>query len=150
MDYNDGAFICEFEIPKNELIISETDLNGKITYANSGFVAVSGYSLDELVGHTHNIVRHPDMPKEAFKLLWQDLQNNGRWEGVIKNLRKDGRYYWVMATISTIFDKDNNKIGYKSVRISVTCYKKVQMQKEYDEIKAKTEGIKRVITYKKI
>jgi PAS domain S-box-containing protein len=76
-----------------KLIISKTDLKGVITYVNTPFCKLSGYSKEELVGNPHNIIRHPDMPKEVFKLMWDTIQNNKRFRGFVKNLRKDGRYY---------------------------------------------------------
>lgn len=74
MQFNNGNFLIETIVPKDELIISRTDLKGIITYANDTFAEISGYSADELIGKPHNIVRHPDMPKSVFKELWEDLQ----------------------------------------------------------------------------
>lgn len=97
------------------LIISETDEKGNITYANSNFIEISGFNEKELIGHPHNIVRHPDMPRTAFKLVWDSLKNKGFWEGYVKNLRKDGKFYWVYSTIMKKVDRDNN-ISYMSIR----------------------------------
>lgn len=96
-------------------LVSTTDLNGIITYANPDFCNVSGFSLEELVGQNHNVVRHPDMPPLAFKEFWQALKNGQPWYGVVKNRCKNGDFYWVDAYATPIYQ--NNKIvGYKSVR----------------------------------
>jgi aerotaxis receptor len=97
------------------LIVSSTDLKGIITYANRKFCEISGYSKDELKGKNHNIVRHPDMPKAAFKELWDTIQSGKEWTGIVKNLRKDGRYYWVYSHISPIF-VNGETIGYTAAR----------------------------------
>ncbi|MGB6019691.1 MAG: nitrate- and nitrite sensing domain-containing protein, partial [Sulfurimonadaceae bacterium] len=85
-------------------IVSKADKNGVITYVNNAFCEISGYSSDELLQQPHNIVRHPDMPKEVFKMMWGDIQQGKKWQGIIKNLKKDGTSYWVDASISPIFD----------------------------------------------
>lgn len=95
------------------IIVSSTDLKGIITYANRKFCKVSAYSLDELIGKNHNIVRHPDMPHIVFKGLWDKLHEGLEWTGIIKNLRKDGRYYWTYSTITPILE-DNRIIEYSS------------------------------------
>ena len=97
------------------VIISETDLNGIITYANRKFVEISGYSKKELLGKPHSIIRHPDMPKAAFKQMWDTIQNDENWQGLVKNLRKDGRYYWVDTYIKPVY-KDGKKVGYIAAR----------------------------------
>jgi aerotaxis receptor len=96
-------------------LISTTDKNGVITYANPEFCRIAGFSLDELVGQHHNIVRHPDMPSAAFQDLWKNLQSGLPWRGVVKNRCKDGRYYWVDAFVTPIFEF-GELIGYQSVR----------------------------------
>ena len=97
------------------LIISETDERGSIIYANNNFVEISGFTRDELMGQPHNIVRHPDMPRAAFKMVWNDIKTKGFWSGYVKNLRKDGKYYWVYSTIMRKIDK-GGKITYMSIR----------------------------------
>jgi len=97
------------------VILSETDTRGVITYANRRFSKVSGYDRDELIGKEHNIVRHPDMPKEVFRELWATIQSGSVWEGVIKNLRRDGRYYWVHAYITPVW-REWQIVAYLSVR----------------------------------
>lgn len=82
--------------------MSTTDLNSNITHANDAFVRISGYSLDELTGAPHNIVRHPDMPKAAFADMWKTLQGGEPWSGVVKNRCKNGDHYWVKANVCPI------------------------------------------------
>jgi len=88
----------EWVFPSNVFILSETDEYGIITYANDIFCEIAGYKIEELIGQPHNIVRHPDMPRIAFKGLWDDIQTKGFWTGIVKNLRKDRSSYWVFAT----------------------------------------------------
>lgn len=101
---------------EGNVIISQTDLNGIITYANRMFCEISGYSVDELVGQPHNILRHPDMPTAAFAKMWETIQGGQVWNGLVKNLRKDGLYYWVDAEILPIVDNNNSVTGYIAVR----------------------------------
>lgn len=89
----------EVPFPEGKLIVSRTDLQGVITHCNQAFVEMSGYTEEELVGKPHYILRHPDMPKAAFKDAWETAGRGEKWHGYVKNLRKDGRYYWVYATI---------------------------------------------------
>lgn len=97
-------------------LISETDLKGNITFVNRKFVEMTGYSKEEAVGEPHSILRHPDMPKAAFKQMWSVIKENKTWEGYVKNLRKDGKYYWVIVTIVPKKDEDGKTIGYIASR----------------------------------
>lgn len=110
----------------DNVIASKTDVHGVITYASEAFAKISGYSVDELVGSPHNIVRHPDMPKLAFKQMWDTLKDGETWEGEVKNLRRDGSYYIVHATISPMYDSNFRLIGYSAIREDVTQQKQVQ------------------------
>lgn len=101
---------------ENELIISKTDLHGKITYGNEMFIRMSGYTVNELLYVPHNIIRHPDMPKVIFKLLWKTVKSGKEIHAYVKNLSKDGSYYWVFANITPSYDQNGNIIGYYSVR----------------------------------
>jgi len=107
----DEEFIFE-----GSAIISQTDLKGIITYANRKFCKVSGYTSDELVGQAHSIIRHPQMPEAAFEKLWSNLSSGHPWNGLVKNLRKDGLYYWVYAEIAPIKDENNETTGYIASR----------------------------------
>ena len=106
----------EWYYPDNGYILSETDEKGFIVYANELFCEVAGYTREELLGKPHNIVRHPDMPRIAFKGLWDDIETKGFWSGYVKNLRKDGGYYWVFATALRKVH-DDGRVTYLSVRL---------------------------------
>ncbi|MGM0784235.1 MAG: methyl-accepting chemotaxis protein [Pseudomonadota bacterium] len=106
----------EYKLDSEELLISRTDLKGRITYANSHFVEVSGFSWDELYGSPHNIIRHPDMPTQVFEDLWATLQKGDSWQGLVKNRCKNGDHYWVHATVTPIIE-DGECLGYTSVRV---------------------------------
>jgi PAS domain S-box-containing protein len=97
--------------------VSVTDLKGRITYCNAAFVTASGYSQAELLGQPHNLVRHPDMPEEAFRDLWATIESGHPWQGVVKNRRKNGDHYWVMANATPMRDGDRI-VGYLSVRMA--------------------------------
>ncbi|KKO45557.1 chemotaxis protein [Arsukibacterium ikkense] len=106
----------EVSYSASDELVSTTDLRGVVTYANDAFCKIAGYSKDELVGKNHNLVRHPDMPAAAFADLWQKLKKGESWRGIVKNRCKDGRYYWVDAFITPIFQQDK-LVGYQSVRV---------------------------------
>ena len=97
-------------------LVSVTDLKGRITYCNDAFVAVSGYTREELLGQAHNIIRHPDMPEEAFRDMWHTLQSGQPWTGLVKNRRKNGDHYWVLANATPMKDGERTT-GDLSVRI---------------------------------
>ena len=109
-------------------IVSTTNINGVITYANDEFCRTSGYSRDELVNNTHNIVRHPDMPAATFKSLWETLKRKEVWKGVVKNKSKTGQAYYVKATIVPIFDENGNTVEYIAIRHDITKIIKQQEQ----------------------
>ena len=106
----------EVVLKEEDFIVSKTDTKSKILYGNKIFIEISGYSEEELLGQPHNILRHPDMPRCAFKILYDHIENGKEWFGFVKNLRKDGGYYWVFANISPTFDSNGNIIEYYSVR----------------------------------
>lgn len=105
----------EYLIGDDTLILSTTDTKGRLTYVNSTFIEVSGYTADELIGKAHNIVRHPDMPPEAFSDLWKTLQAGKPWTGMVKNRRKNGDFYWVIGNVTPLAE-DGTIIGYLSIR----------------------------------
>lgn len=119
--YYDGTtrrvFTTEIEtpFPAGELIVSQTDMAGIITLCNDAFVHMSGYSREELLGAPHHILRHPDMPAVAFRGLWETLATGAKWHGYVKNLRRDGGFYWVYATIVPNL-RGGALVGYSSVR----------------------------------
>ncbi len=106
----------EIVMKSDDLIVSKTDLKGKITYGNEYFIEMSGYSEHELLNAPHNILRHKDMPKIIFKLLWERIQAKKFINAYVKNRTKNGDYYWVFANVTASFDKNNNIVGYFSVR----------------------------------
>ncbi len=106
----------EVPFPDNEFIVSKTDLKGKITYGNALFIKLSGYTEEELLGAPHSILRHPDMPKAVFKLLWDTIAAGNEIFAYVKNLVKDGSYYWVEAQVTPSFDDNGTIIAYHSVR----------------------------------
>lgn len=119
----------EHELKDGASIVSRTDLRGVITYVNSDFLEASGFSESELMGQAHSVVRHPDMPPEAFEDLWRTLKRGRPWTGVVKNRRKDGAYYWVVANVTPVFEA-GDCIGYLSVRSKPT---RAQIQ-AHDEV----------------
>jgi aerotaxis receptor len=121
----------------NRSIVSRTDLKGIITFANKAFCTLSGYEKDELIGKPHSIIRHPDMPKAAFRDMWQTIQNNQKWHGFIKNLRKDGSYYWTEAFVEPLFDENGEKIGYMAARKPVGEKDKAEFERKYKALKEK-------------
>ncbi len=114
----DRSYVSDREEPFSgeEFIISKTDLDGVIVYANTTFCRISGYKPSELIGRPHNIVRHPDMPRSAFADMWQTIQSGAEWNGVIKNRCKNGDHYWVVAKVMPERDEAGNIIGYLAVR----------------------------------
>ena len=109
----------EFSFAADETLVSVTDLKGRITYCNHAFVHVSGFQRQELMGQPHNLVRHPDMPAEAFRDMWQTIQAGLPWTGLVKNRRKDGDHYWVQANATPMMDGDKIT-GFLSVRTAPT------------------------------
>jgi PAS domain S-box-containing protein len=142
----------EKTFPEHEQLVSITDLKGKVTYANKEFCNISGFTLDELVGQHHNIVRHPSMPKAAFSDLWEKLKRGDSWRGMVKNRCKNGDYYWVDAYVTPLYE--NNKVtGYQSVRTKPSNEQKIKAQQLYDTLnEGKTTkdfnantGLKRIV-----
>jgi aerotaxis receptor len=105
----------EYPFPEGESLVSTTDLKGRITHCNRAFIAVSGYTSEELLGQPHNMIRHPDMPEEAFRDMWSTISSGSPWSALVKNRRKDGTFYWVMANVTPLMEGDQ-AIGYMSVR----------------------------------
>ena len=105
----------ETVLDEYSFLVSETDERGVITFANDDFCKIAGYKLEDLIGKPHNIVRHPDMPKAAFKSLWDTVKSGQVWTGYVKNATKDGGYYWVFATVYPFESCDGSR-GYLSCR----------------------------------
>ena len=120
MRINTPVTNVEYQLTADQYIVSTTDLKGKITYVNPTFVEVSEFSTEEeLIGKAQNIVRHPDMPAAAFADLWRTLKAGIPWTGVIKNRRKSGGFYWVLANVTPI-KEEGRAVGYMSVRTKPT------------------------------
>ncbi len=116
MKYQVATSTKEKVIRENDFIVSKTDLKGRITYGNRIFVEYSGYELGELIGAQHNIIRHPDMPRAVFKLLWDTIEKGKEISAYVKNMAKDGSFYWVFANVTPDFDENGKICGYYSVR----------------------------------
>lgn len=101
---------------EDDFIVSKTDLKGRITYGNRIFIEFSGYAEKDLLGAQHNIIRHPDMPRAVFKLLWDSIQSKKECNAYVKNMAKDGSFYWVFANVTPNLDSTGNITGYLSVR----------------------------------
>jgi len=106
----------EYEFPSSQMLVSATDLTGRIEYCNPAFIAVSGYTHEELVGQPHNLIRHPDMPREAFADMWATIRDGRPWTALVKNRRKNGDHYWVHANVTPVVKK-GAVVGYLSVRV---------------------------------
>ena len=102
--------------PEEVILVSKTDVRGTIVYANTAFCTISGYAEEELIGQPHNIVRHPDMPRTIFRMLWQTIQKGEEFWGYVKNLAKDGGYYWVCAHVTPTFNSAGEIVGFHSDR----------------------------------
>jgi len=118
--YNSGVrkiLYTEIETPypDGKLIVSTTNPDGIITHVNQSFIEMSGYTEQELIGEPHSILRHPDMPSAAFQDLWDTVRNGDKWQGFVKNLRKDGGYYWVKAVVIPNF-RNGQLVAYSSIR----------------------------------
>ena len=109
----------ETELSKDIIIVTQTNEKGIIEFANEDFCKISGYSLSELIGNPHNMVRHKDMPKWAFEDLWKTIKSGKMWKGIVKNRTKNGGYYWVKANVYSSKNSDGT-IRYISVRIKPT------------------------------
>ena len=105
----------EIRMKEEDFIVSKTDAKGKITYCNEIFIRFAGYDEAELIDQPHNIVRHPDMPRSVYRFMWETLQNKQEFFGIVKNLCKNGAYYWTFANVTPSFD-EGQLIGYYSVR----------------------------------
>ena len=119
MKINTPVTQVEVAFPRGRYIVSRTDLKGIVTYANDTFVDISGFSRDEIIGKNHNLVRHPDMPPQAFAWLWDTVKEGRPWRGIVKNRTKSGDYYWVDALVVPV-RKNGQTLGYMSVRTQPT------------------------------
>ncbi|MCF6209022.1 MAG: PAS domain-containing protein, partial [Ghiorsea sp.] len=131
----------EHRMKPGDVLVSKTDLKGKITYANEGFCEIAGMTEEELIGQPHNVVRHPDMPSAAFEDLWQTMKAGKPWTGYVKNRSADGGYYWVHACVAPEFDDQGNAIGYISVRTYPSDQDIHQAENLYKKVNAGAEKL---------
>ena len=115
-------------------LITKTDLHGKITFVNRNYTILTSYSKDELIGKPHSIVRHPDMPAVAFKEMWDTIDADKVWQGYVKNLRGDGKYYWVVVRIEPIYE-NGEKVGYIALRKEPELEEIKRKERDYAELK---------------
>ena len=133
-----------YDFPADLTLISVTDLKGRITYCNGNFIAVSGFPSEELLGQPHNIVRHPDMPEEAFRDMWQTIHGNGQpWSALVKNRRKNGDHYWVRANATPVRDGDRI-VGFLSVRTKPTSQEIQTFERLYASMRAEAEAGRKI------
>ena len=128
-----------FDFPADQTLISVTDLKGRITYCNPNFAEVSGYERQELMGQPHNLVRHPDMPEEPFRDMWQTIESGQPWTGLVKNRRKNGDHYWVRANATPVRSGDRT-VGYLSVRTRPTAEEIDTADRLYATMRAEVEA----------
>jgi PAS domain S-box-containing protein len=145
------------ELKENDFIVSKTDTKGRITYVNKIFIDMAGYTEEELLGKPHNIIRHPDMPKAIFKLLWDMIQNREEIFAYVLNDTKHGDSYWVYANVTPSFDDRGNIIGYYSVRRKPTkealntiipLYKKMLQAEKSSGVSASTKLLTDILSEK--
>lgn len=123
----------ETAFPADYVLVSSTDVKGKITFVNDEFCEIAGYSRDELLGEPHNLIRHPDVPPAVFADMWANLKQGNSWLGIVKNRSKNGDHYWVSAHVSPLID-NGNVIGYESVRRKATSAEALHAQGLYDRV----------------
>lgn len=116
----------EHILKSDDFLVSQTDEKGIILFANDDFCKIAGYSIDELVGKSHNIVRHKDMPRVAFKDLWDTVKRGEVWSGYVKNATKNGGYYWVYATVYPMYD------SVRKIKTYMSCRRKPSKQEILD------------------
>lgn len=121
----------EYVLKDTDFLVSQTDEKGIILFANDDFCKIAGYRLDELIGKPHSIVRHPDMPKAAFRDLWETVKRGEVWSGYVKNLTKSGGYYWVYATVYPNVTCNTGKCGFLSCRRKPSAKEIAEAEKLY-------------------
>ena len=142
MKINTPVTQVEIPFPKGRYIVSRTDLKGLVTYANDTFIDISGFDRDELIGKSHNLVRHPDMPPEAFAWLWDTIKEGRPWRGIVKNRARNGDHYWVDALVVPV-RKNNQTTGYMSVRTQPTRDQIAAAETLYKQLNATKTGLPR-------
>ncbi|MBV2164534.1 MAG: PAS domain-containing protein [Comamonas sp.] len=137
----------EYDFPADELLMSTTNIRGEMTHCNEAFARVSGYSTEELMGQPHNLIRHPDMPPEAYKDMWATIGRGRSWTGIVKNRRKNGDFYWVQAHVTPIL-KEGKPQAYLSVRTKPSRQQITQAEALYARIAQERErGQPRIVLH---
>ena len=129
----------EQDFPDGLMLVSTTDTQGRITHCNEGFVRISGFNYEELLGQPHHMVRHPDMPPEAFQDMWRTIGHGRPWSGVVKNRCKNGDHYWVLANVTPVLEK-GKPVGYMSVRLKPTRQQIQEAEQLYARLAAERES----------
>ncbi|KVE30067.1 aerotaxis receptor Aer [Burkholderia singularis] len=142
MRHNQPVTQHEFDFPHDATLMSTTDSHGRIAYANAMFVQVSGFSGDDLIGQPHNVVRHPDMPGDAFADMWSTLQGGEPWSALVKNRRKDGDHYWVRANAVPVIRHGQTQ-GYMSVRTRASRDEVAAAEQLYRDFREQRAGRRR-------
>ncbi|WP_054022401.1 methyl-accepting chemotaxis protein, partial [Piscinibacter sakaiensis] len=132
----------EYDFPADATLMSSTDTQSHITYANEAFIKVSGFEREEILGQPHNMVRHPDMPREAFADMWQTLKSGQSWTALVKNRRKDGDHYWVRANATPVV-RGGRVVGYMSVRTKPGRDEVAQAEAMYRDFRESRAGSRR-------
>lgn len=138
----------EFPFPAGQTLVSTTDTKGFIVYCNPAFIQVSGFSKQELLGQPHNIIRHPDMPEEAFRDMWDTISSGRPWSALVKNRRKDGSFYWVMANVTPLLNDQGQCEGYMSVRTEPQRAQVQEAQELYAQMRLERDQGKQVLALK--
>ncbi len=147
----------EHVVRDNDFLVSKTDPKGRITYCNSAFAKIAGFTTMELQGKAHSIVRHPEMPRTIFKLLWDKISNKNEIFAYVKNLSSDGGYYWVCANVTASLDTSGGIVGYFSIRrkpnpkaldIIIPLYEKLLSLENAGGIEASTKYLNELLNEK--
>jgi methyl-accepting chemotaxis protein/aerotaxis receptor len=125
----------ELELKEDDFLVSRTDTKGRITYANPAFIDISGFEHAELMGASHNLVRHPDMPPAAFENLWQTAQKGETWRGLVKNRCKNGDHYWVRAYAIPVLGKNGEVQELQSIRSQLEPEAQARAEKLYANLR---------------
>ena len=149
----------ERQVSADAFLVSKTDTKGKITYCNIPFIRIVGAKVDELIGKPHNVVRHPDMPRVVFKILWEHIKNKREVFAYVKNKSFDGSYYWVFANVTASLDENGSVIGYYSIRrkpnpkaleIIIPLYKQLLDAEKSGGIDASSKLLDSILSSKKV
>lgn len=133
-----------YDYPSDEMLVSSTNTKGELTHCNPAFARVAGFEYDELIGQPHNIIRHPDMPAAAFKDLWHTIGRGKPWTGMVKNRRKNGDHYWVLANFTPVL-QGRKPTGYMSVRIKPTPAQIAEAEALYATMRVEAESGKTTV-----